>query len=135
VRRVHIRTRETVYRHFRFGTFVGVLWIFALQSAQAFAMNPTLSGTSDAIGQRVAPVVTRVKEPGLAGSTGSISIPGIPEPGILALLGFGLVLLGFSYGRTSGRLNKPLHPTGKGGSHLQSLQTSGGRGSPQVGDM
>jgi hypothetical protein len=35
-------------------------------------------------------VVTRVKEPVLAEY---VRIPGIPEPGVVALLGFGLVLL------------------------------------------
>jgi hypothetical protein len=93
-------------------------------------MKPALSGPSDAIEQRVAPVVSHVKEPVLAGS---VSISGIPEPGVVALLGFGLLLLGFAYGRAGVRFNRPLHWRRKGGSHLK--QSSAGRSSPQVGDM
>jgi hypothetical protein len=120
-----------VHGHFRL-VFLAVVSFFALASAQAFAVDATVRGTSDAIGQRVAPVVSRAKEPVLAGS---VSIPGIPEPGVVALLGFGLVLLGFSYGRAAGRLSKPLSQSGKCGNNLKSLQTLGGRGPPQSGDM
>jgi hypothetical protein len=89
------KPEETVQRHFRLGVFLGVVSFCALASAEVFAVDATLSGTRDAIEQRVAPVVSRVKEPVLAGS---VSISGIPEPGVVALLGFGLVVLGLSYG-------------------------------------
>jgi hypothetical protein len=51
-------------------------------------------------------VVTRVKEPVLAEY---VRIPGIPEPGVVALLGFGLVLLALSFvhtNRADGKLRK-----------------------------
>jgi hypothetical protein len=102
-----------MYRHFRFGMFLGAVCLLTLQSGEVVAMERTLSGMSDAIGQRSVSVLTSAaaKEPVLRRSVSTPSMPGTPEPGVVALLGFGLVLLGLSYGRSataSGRSHRAI---------------------------
>jgi hypothetical protein len=96
-----------------------------------FTVDATLGGKSDAIGQRVAPVVSHVKEPVFVKEpvlAGSVSISGIPEPGVVALLGLGLVLVGFSYGRANVGSSKVLHRSRtRGENDLPSLRVPGGR--------
>jgi hypothetical protein len=89
----YAKPEETVQRDFRLGVFLGVVSFCALASAKVFAVDAALSGTSDAIGQRVAPAVSRVKQPALADSA---TLSGMPEPGVVAALGCGLLMLGIA---------------------------------------
>jgi hypothetical protein len=94
---------ESVRVHCRFGMLLGLVWLVAVQSAQALAMEPTLSETSATTG---APGYLTAAGVRPLISLSSVADASIPEPGIVALLGFGLVLLGLSYRRTDGRADR-----------------------------
>jgi hypothetical protein len=75
------------------------------QSPQAFAMNSTLGASSDTASAQGSLQITVPKG---RSSVRSLIDNGAPEPGIVALLGFGLVLLALSFVRTdrAGRKSK-----------------------------
>jgi hypothetical protein len=101
-----------VYRRYiRFSTCVSLLWLFVAQSGPAFAVSPNY-GVPDAVKAQQNSFVTV----GEARSAASPAVDiGTPEPGVVALIGFGLVLLGLSYGRAAAKLSNAVHPAGRGG--------------------
>jgi hypothetical protein len=86
-----------VYRYFRFGIVLGLLWFTTVQSPLAFAMNSTLGANSDTASAQGSVQITVPKG---RSPVGSLIDDGAPEPGIVALLGFGLILLALSFVRT-----------------------------------
>jgi hypothetical protein len=101
-----------VYRRYiRFSTCVSLLWLFVAQSGPAFAVSPNYGVPSNAVKAEQDSFVAAVKAQSTNNKSSIIDI-GTPEPGVVALIGFGLVLLGLSYGRAAAKLSNAVHPAG-----------------------
>jgi hypothetical protein len=92
--------------HLRVGGLLGLICLCTVQVTPAFAMNPTRATGNDAFGE---PRVVMVTVPSGRLRLGSIANVKVPEPGILAALGCGLLLLGIACRSSSGksRLSRP----------------------------
>lgn len=86
-------------RDFGFLAFVAVVWLCTVQATPAFAMSATRGTASDALVQQR---FVAVSVPSARLSHGSMTSVERPEPGILAALGCGLLVLGIARWR-SGR--------------------------------
>jgi hypothetical protein len=80
-------------RDLGFAGFLGVIWLYVAQVTPAFATDPVVSTPGDAVAQQHFWKVIGGSEGFQMGSSPSASTP---EPGIVAVLGFGLLLLGAS---------------------------------------
>jgi hypothetical protein len=113
--------------HFRFASLLGLIWLCAMQVTPAFAITPSIGMSGDAVAQqRFWEVIV-----GSGGfQVGSPPSAHMPEPGIVAALGFGLLLLGVSYGRSAARSGRPRGAIGMGTSPWQSSPKVASRGPP-----
>lgn len=112
----------------RLGMLLGFVCTVAIQGAQAFAINVIPTGTD----QRGSLVVTGAKE---IVSASAVTDVGIPEPGVVALLGFGLVLLGLSYSRTDRRAERSGDSISMYGRDSRSLDIGGRQNLPWLNDI
>jgi hypothetical protein len=98
-----------------------------MQVTPAFAITPSIGMSGDAVAQQRLWEVIVGSEGFQVGSPPSAHMP---EPGIVAALGFGLLLLGVSYGRSAIRSGRPQGAIGMGRSRLRSSRNVAGRGQP-----
>ncbi len=79
--------------HFRFASLLGLIWFCAMQVTPVFAITPSIAMSGDAVAeQRPGKLFIGVDRFPVRLSISAHT----PEPGIVAVLGFGLVLLGVS---------------------------------------